>query len=186
MTPRLVSVFEDRDESVLLDQCAADFTHWGFAPAQSRQMADRVLDRARAELAADSKLKQASNLEPATGSGVTPDDARWYWGLPPIARAVMLHFDEVLRSEMWLECHRVNICIEDLELDLRRRLPTFGTGAGPQAKDAPLPWELRRRFAEFISKIRRDERAWHGWSTRCQRVSSMNALVREEVHAGNL
>lgn len=78
------------------------------------------------------------------------------------------------------------IGLEDLEDDLRGRLPTFGDERGEGSEDAPLPWELRRRVAAFATTSGREPISFAAWSNRVHRASSMNALIREEIRAGRL
>jgi hypothetical protein len=184
---------------VLLQQCQEDLAAWGFDSFQCRQKAMRIVENARAAALAETgrcgRADQATatgvveefrSLDACSRDGVTPEDSQWYWSLPALARAVMQEFDKELREAMWFICHRVNICIEDLEEDLRRRLPTFGNNRSADSEDAPLPWELRRRFATFIFTVMRDEVKSRAWSDRVRQASSMNALIREEIRAGRL
>ena len=179
MAQRLFSIFEDANETVLLQQCKDDLAAFGFDSFQCSNYAAQVLQEA-----AETVLTESDNT--ATNNGVTAEDTDWYWNLPPLARAVMHRFDEVIRGYMWFQCHGVNICMEDLEKDLRQRMPTFGNAGTADGDDAPLPWELSRRFAQFIQNTRQKEQAWREWGERGRQASSMNALIREEIRAGRL
>jgi hypothetical protein len=196
---RLFSVFEGGSESALLQQCQDDLAAWGFDSFQCRRKAARILANARAAALAETGRCGLTNRPTTTGvaegpripnacsrDGVAPEDSQWYWSLPPLARAVMQEFDKELREAMWFACHTANICLEDLEQDLRRRLPTFGNEHSEDSEDAPLPWELRRRVAAFTSTLGRDEVRFDAWSDRVRQASSMNAVIREEVRAGCL
>jgi hypothetical protein len=195
---RLFSIFTAESESELMQQCCDDLREWGFDGFQSRQKATRILENAQARVCTE--IGQSSSCDAAEGQaptaetafdakasqGVTIDDLEWYGSLPPLARAAMEEFDKELRDAVWLQCHSTNLCIEDLERDVGRRLPTFAHAVGHGDEDAPLPWELKRRFVIFISTIRRDQASWESWNERIRTASSMNALIREEVRAGRL
>ena len=192
---RLFSVFEDGSESVLLQQCQDDFAACGFDSFQSRRKAMRILENARAAALAEAGEDRATTSGVVeeicsdiarSRDGVTPEDSKWYWNLPPLARAVMREFDKELRAAMEINRLPFNICIEDLEEDLRRRLPTFGNDRSADSEDAPLPWELRRRFETFMFAIIKDENKFNMWSDRIRQASSMNALIREEIRTGRL
>lgn len=196
---RLFSVFEDESEPVLLQQCQEDLAAWGFDSFQCRQKAKRILENAKvnalAETGRSGRADQATSAvvveefrspDACSRDGVTPEDSLWYWSLPALARAVMQEFDGELREAMWFVCHASNLCIEDLEQDLRRRLPTFGKNRGASSEDAPLPWELMRRVATFLYKETGDEVRSRAWVDRVRQASSMNALIREEIRAGRL
>jgi hypothetical protein len=182
---RLIGVFEDGDEAELLRQCQDDLAAWGFSPLNCPSMADDILLAAKEAVQAGEADPRCDPAAEAA-EGVTDEDARWYWSLPPLARAVMRAFDGKVLGIRWLHLHRFHLCLEELEQDVRRQLPTFGDAGGPGGTDAPLPWPLRRRFIRFMTTIRHDERAWGDWGERCRRASSMNALIREEIRAGRL
>jgi len=186
MTGRLFSIFEDANESVLLQQCQDDLSACGFDSFQSRTFAAEILQQAKATLTTEMPMPSAAMTVENTNNNVTVEDTKWYGSLPPLARAVMHSFDEVIRGQMWFQCHAVNLCLEDLDRDLRQRLPTFGSAGVVEGDDAPLPWELRRRFSRFVDKTKKNEQAWRDWGERSRRASSMNALIREEIRAGRL
>jgi hypothetical protein len=198
MARRLFSIFENANESVLQQQCQDGLAAWGCDSFQSRTFAADILQKAKATITAESDVPagvgESACLKhmdtpfgppDAMGNGVTAADAQWYWSLPPLARAVMHGFDGVLRCYTHLLCHSVNLCIEDLEQDVRQRLPTFGKES-VGGEDAPLPWELRRRFVRFVEQTRANEQAWREWGERCRQASSMNAAIREQIRAGRL
>ena len=151
MAQRLFSIFEDANESVLLQQCQNDLAVWGFDSFQCRTFAAEILQEAKAAVATETALFEGAGQSAPlnngdtqcghttdSGNGVTAEDTQWYWNLPPLARAVMHRFDEVIRGHMWFQCHSVNLCIADLERDLRQRLPTFGYAGATDGDDAPL------------------------------------------------
>jgi hypothetical protein len=98
----------------------------------------------------------------------------------------MREFDKELGAAVDLNRLPFNICMEALEEDLRRRLPTFGDDHGADGEDAPLPWELRRRFGNFMFEVINTENKLILLSGRVRQASSMNALIREEVRTGRL
>jgi hypothetical protein len=167
---------------------------------QSRQAAKRIVEKAEQsassgtqETALQTELLDAIHANDESrlqrfaaerGDGVTTEDIRWYWSLHPVARAAMTHFDEELQGRMWIDRHAFHLCLADLEQDVKRQLPVFGD---PIADDtnSPLPVELRRRFALFITRTRHNPSELKNWSSRLQRASSLNSLLREMILCGD-
>lgn len=202
----------DTLESTLKSQCLEDLKEWGFDRFQAEQKASRILANAKAAvdlaewadkrlsgdtLAAAIETHDTEVLRQFThkmADGVTVDDVRWYWNLVPLARAMMEEFDKELRAGMWFTCHSLNLCIEDLDRDVRRRLPVFDFGTPhnddrtPQedGEDAPLPCELHRRFILFVDRMKQKPDEWSRWNDRLKHSSSMNAIIRQEIRAGRL
>jgi hypothetical protein len=96
----------------------------------------------------------------------------------------MTIFDEELRSTMWISRHMLNLCLEDLEQDVKRQLPVFGDRIADDA-DSPLPIELKRRFILFITRTKRSPSAFQEWNSRLRNASSMNSLIRELIASGD-
>jgi hypothetical protein len=178
---RLFSIFETSDESALREQCMSDLASWGFDSFQCRQKTKRILENGQR---ADDEHPRP--IESVSSDGVTRNDHAWYWGLPTVARAAMRFFDDEIRNHMWLVCHARNICMEDLERDMARSLPTFANDSQHNDSDSPLPHELRRRFQAFIAEVRADEDKWRIWSNELAEASSMNSLIRKTIRDGNM
>ncbi len=199
MSQRLFSVFEEPDGPILIQHCLEDLATIGCDSFQCRRKAARILKEAEAIVSAESESAGSSNtaavsgdpdslsdLGSATRDDVTKEDARWYRNLPPLAKAVMQRFDEEVRNYMEHVLSVRNISIDDLELDVRQSLPSFGNASAGGGVDGPLPWELRRRVMTFLDRLGRNQQEWAGWSARTRRASSMNAVIREEIRAGRL
>jgi len=118
------------------------------------------------------------------GDGVTADDIRWYWSLHSVVRVAMTLFDEELQGKMWSDRRAFSLSMEDLGQDVKRQLPVFRHTIANDA-DSPLPPELKRRFASFITRTKRNPSAFDKWSSRLHVASSMNALIRELIVSGD-
>jgi hypothetical protein len=195
---RLFSIFDVSEASsdALFGQIESDLHAWGYDSFQSRQAAKRIVEKATQSAAPDiheaaehadlidavhaNDGRTLERLAAERGDGVTAEDIRWYWSRHPVARAAMIQFDEELRGRMWIDRHVFHICLDDLEQDVKRRLPVFGDPI-VEHTDSPLPLELKRRFTLFITRIRRNPSAFEKWSSRLQHASSMNALIRELI-----
>lgn len=199
---RLFSIFDADQASreALFQQIESDLQAWGYDSFQSRQAAKRIIEKAT-EIGASNTDANGGETRVATaiqtndgnllerlaaerGDGVTLEDIRWYWTLHHITRTAMSLFDEELRGRMWMDRHAYNLCMEDLDQDIKRQLPVFGDPISHD-RDSPLPPELKRRFASFMMRTKRDHASFNEWSTRLQQASSMNALIRELIRSGD-
>ncbi len=199
---RLFSIFDADQASreALFQQIESDLKAWGYDSFQSRQAAKRITEKATEIGAANTDAKGAEtrvaaaiqtndgdlleHLAAERGDGVTSEDIRWYWTLHNITRTAMRLFDEELRGRMWMDRHAYHLCMEDLDQDIKRQLPVFGDPISHD-RDSPLPPELKRRFASFITRTKREQASFNEWSTRLQQASSMNALIRELIRSGD-
>jgi hypothetical protein len=197
---RLFSIFDGSETATLFEQIKFDLQSWGYDSFQSQRAAKRIVEKAtEAEGAATSESAEHTRFAKAIatnddrlleylaaerGDGVTADDIRWYWSLHSVARVAMRLFDDELQNRMWIDRHAFNLCIEDLEQDVRRQLPVFGDPEA-NAPDSPLHPELRRRFALFITRTKQNPSASKKWGARLQQTTSMNALVREVIVSGD-
>jgi len=199
---RLFSIFDADGASTdaLAEQIKSDLRAWGYDSFQSQQAAKHLVQKA-SESAASDKQESAEHtrfidaihkndcnllerLAAERGDGVTADDIRWYWSLHSVVRAAMTLFDEELQGRMWSDRQAFSLCMEDLERDVKRQLPVFRHTIANDV-DSPLPPELKRRFASFITRTKENPSAFDKWSSRLQEASSMNALVRELIVSGD-
>lgn len=200
---RLFSVFDfdETSSDALCEQIDTDLLTWGYDSYESLKVAKCIAEKAAQSASLDTHqtaqhrdlidaihaddVRTLERLVTERGDGVTVDDMRWYWSIHSVARAAMTHFDEELRGRMWLSRHIFNICVEDLEQDVKRQLPVFGDRIADDA-DSPLPIELKRRFILFITRTKRSLSSYEKWNLRLRKASSMNSLIRELIASGDL
>ena len=131
------------------------------------------------------------NLKTMRDDGASDDDIRGYWNLSEFERAFIQVDDECSRAGLYVAKREDEGLTDDqAAAAVRRAFPIYGSRVngrepkGPPGDDRTLTPELharvdawvRRRTAEDLERLRAD----------IEGSTSMNALIRRELRAGNL
>jgi hypothetical protein len=139
---RLFSIFDVPDNSdasreLLLAMLNEDMLRWGYDELFARTYSRNALRLVGGEgptTVRDLSEQASGNLEALAeaaeiaADGVTVADLQWYWCLSRTSRSAMEAFDSVIFWHMYLDRHPFNLCVEDLQQDVRQRLPDLLRG----------------------------------------------------------
>jgi len=127
--------------------------------------------------------KLHSTLEALRKEGVRNEDIRWWWNMPPLERVMLEMTDEMCRGGSFIALRRQGFNAEESARKLWQVHPKFGKPEEGEGEDRPIPIELKGRIIAFM------ERQYGSPDTmrvKMERMSSFNALVREEIRQGTL
>jgi hypothetical protein len=124
-------------------------------------------------------------LEKCRADGVTDEDFRSWWNLCAFAREMNKFEDDLPRIAMFsFLAQEKGLSEKDAVTEVFRRYPKYGDPLTGEGDDRPLPVELKRRIVSYFEKhVTADPQQF---AQRLQDESSLNALVRKEIQAGNL
>ncbi|MFA6428697.1 MAG: hypothetical protein WCW02_04140 [Candidatus Buchananbacteria bacterium] len=117
--------------------------------------------------------------------GVRDEDIRWWWNLQPLERHVMLQVDELHRMALFIEKMKEGKSAEEAAAIGRKYHPMFGDTndtTHTSGDDRPLPEELKDRINIYIEKRGKTEE----FKQDIEKSTTLNALIRKEIKAGNL
>lgn len=159
-----------------------------------RNFGDIILDKARSDEPAVNSLAERirRDLPGKRAEGVRDEDIRWWWNLSDVERRLMIKYDDAFRlaitmSELGRTKNRSEKTALQRALDAaKKKSPIYGnhddtSKAG--GDDRPLPCELKNRVSAYIQK---KKSAWDKCGETIEGFSSLNALIRKEIRAGNL
>ena len=131
--------------------------------------------------ATDSAARETISKKRA--EGVTDADIRWWWNLDRLERGMMTAFDDWMRMAAYKKYRAEGLAEEAAATKLCKSFPIFGDPDSPglaTGDDRPLPFELKDRINQWA------ERHVSQIASSIQSASSMNALIRSHIRAGNL
>jgi len=194
-------------ERELVNNYASQFETMGFPRATAKQTAKKLLSHAKqmmqwgvkgrsfpdqyvSDLAQIGKENQglAEILIKKRGDGVRDEDIIWWWSLPALDRYMMLAMDNLHR----IAAHdsAISSGLPEVEANkvVWKQHPCYGepdeehdTQVG---EDRPIPFELIDRVNTYIKK--RKETDAQKFENEMEQSTSFNALIRNEIRAGNL
>ena len=136
---------------------------------------------------ANSDPQRRERLGAKRADGVNDDDIRWWWNMEGLERHAMLLMDQQTRLGMFLGYTKNRgLADEQAAKEINRRQPLYSDSEDPKhptGEDRPLPYELKDRINKWTQRNQGDPEAFKG---RLASASSMNALIRQEIGAGNL
>ncbi|NMB47992.1 hypothetical protein GYA13_00925 [Candidatus Kuenenbacteria bacterium] len=139
-------------------------------------MAERIIN--------DPKMKPTYDRR--KNEGVKDEDIRWWWGLQPLERYMMLQVDEFYRMTLFIKEIQDGKSAEEAAAMVRKYHPDHGdpNKAKVSGDDAPLPEELKDRINIYIEK--RATTDPEQYKKDIENSSTFNALIRKEIKAGLL
>jgi hypothetical protein len=135
---------------------------------------------------ADEKIK--FDLSKKRKEGVNDQDIKHWWNQHDLARRMMLAVDDLNKTALVMKLiEKDKMSTEDGIKRLRKFYAIFGDTedtSHTSGDDRPLPYELKLRIIEYSEKRNRDDK--DKYKEDMEDSSSYNALVRQEIRAGNL
>lgn len=188
-------------ESRLQREYAAGFQAMGMNSREAANMAQGMLTQAKEEVRRRGWAEQGPNygdwllqqesvdanihaaVEVLHKEGVTDQDIRWWWNMPPLERVMVEKVDELNRSAAFLALLKKGLRPEQAAQRMWQSHPKFGNPQEALSEDRPLPIELKGRIVAFIE---RHYGAPEVMRQLTEQASSFNALVRSQILLGNL
>ena len=121
------------------------------------------------------------------------EDLRWWWNLNDIERRIMLKQDDfAIAISFASELKKSNELSEEKAMDkaeaqVRKFHLIYGDPKDTtrtSGDDRPLPYELKNKINIYIEK--RVEENFKKYKKEVDQSSTLNALIRKEIKAGNL
>jgi hypothetical protein len=193
---------EESVESRLVGEMAASFqVMMGSSAAEASEKAREMLAQAKQEVSRRGWSAQCPNygdwllqqetlnpklrsmLEALRKEGVRNEDIRSWWNAPALERVVIELSDEMLRGASFIGHMRKGLNPQQAAEQMWKVHPKFGDPEQGQGEDRPIPIELKDRIIAFMERqySRPDL-----MREKMDRMSSFNALVREEIRKGTL
>ena len=126
------------------------------------------------------------NINLKREDGVTNEDIRWFWNLPPLEKGMLEAFDEWIRLTAFATHKDQGMSSDKSAERVRKFHPIFGDPKDTKhtsGDDRPLPVELKDRINKWvITKMSNPEEH----KKRMEEYSTMNAFIRAEIGAGNI
>lgn len=119
--------------------------------------------------------------------GMTDEDVRWWWNIHDYERRIMLEVDNLTRLAMFIDCEKKGMSHDDSAAKVRKHHPMYGNSddtSNTTGDDRPLPYELKDRINIYIENKSRDNSK--EFKKIIEESSTYNALVRNEIKAGNI
>lgn len=187
-------------EKGLLNLYTAEFQKMKIP--EPAKMAENLLDEAIKESkkinlppnAGDLILEKEKNdenthrvLEKKRREGVRDEDIKWWWNLNGVERMIMLKVDEFHRMALHIKCREEDgLSIEQTAEQVKKYHPIYGNPEDTthtQGDDRPIPEELKDRINIYIEKQGVGN---PGFKKQIDSSSTLNALIRKEIRAGNI
>ena len=126
------------------------------------------------------------NFESKRKEGVRNEDIKWWFNLNDIERMMMLKVDEFHRLALFIKEKEEGKTDDEADAVVRKHHPIYGDlndethGSGD---NRPLPLELKDRINIYIEKqgIGNTE-----FKKKIDSFTTLNALIRKEIRAGNI
>ena len=126
------------------------------------------------------------NFESKRKEGVRNEDIRWWFNLNDIERMMMLKVDEFHRLALFIKEKEDGKTDDEADATVRKHHPIYGDlndETHSSGDDRPLPLELKDRINIYIEKqgVGNSE-----FKRQIDSSSTLNALIRKEIRAGNI
>ncbi|MEK7652416.1 MAG: hypothetical protein AAB334_00460 [Patescibacteria group bacterium] len=162
----------------ILDQCIENSKKEGHY--NLKDVGDTLLEKEK------SSGQVNPNFESKRTEGVKNEDIRWWFNLNDVERRMMLKIDEFHRMSLFIHEVESGKTEEEADKTVRKYHPIFGDlkdethGSGD---NRPLPLELKDRINIYIEKqgVGNPE-----FKKKIDSSSTFNALIRNEIRAGNI
>jgi hypothetical protein len=118
--------------------------------------------------------------------GVTEEDIRYYWNLNELERRMATLEDNSMRIGVFAEARKNGKTVEQASAEVRKVFPMYGNPDDknqPKGEDRPFPYELKDLINKYIKRRSLDISSY---KNDIEKSSSLNALIRKEIKAGNL
>jgi len=194
-------------ERELVQDYASQFETMGFPRVTAKQTAKKLLSHAKqmmqwgvkgrnfpdqyvSDLAQIGKENQglAEILIKKRGDGVRDEDIIWWWGLPALDRYMMLAMDNLHQAAAHDAALSSGLSEVEANKAVWKQHPCYGepdeehdTQVG---EDRPIPYELKDRINTYIKK--RTGTDAQKYKDEIEQSTSLNALLRKEISAGNI
>lgn len=163
---------------------------------------DIILKNERVE---DPTIEKAAEIFRKTlhqkrAEGVKDEDIKWWWNLNDVERHIMLSVDEMHRMALFInELEKSTALTKEMAANQASKIvwkhhPIYTYGdptqkpqnapLGIKKEDLPLPVELKDRVNIYIEKQGRDNP--EKFKKEVENSSTLNALIRKEIKAGNI
>ncbi len=154
-----------------------------------RQFGDIILAGAGTSDSVANTLAEAirQNIPRKKAEGVRDEDIRWWWNLNDIERRMMVKVDDMTRTALFMQKLDSGKTPADAAAKVRKFHPMYGDPddtSNTTGDDRPLPYELKDRVNVYIEKKMTFDPEKS--KARIEQASTFNALVREEIRAGNI
>ncbi len=126
------------------------------------------------------------NFESKRKEGVRDEDIKWWFNLNDIERMMMLKIDEFHRLALFIKEKEEGKTDDEADAVVRKHHPIYGDlndethGSGD---NRPLPLELKDRINIYIEKQGIDNTEF---KKKIDSFTTLNALIRKEIRAGNI
>jgi hypothetical protein len=131
--------------------------------------------------------KARADLEWKKAEGVREEDFRWWWDMHDLERQVILQMDDALIANHYVAHRKSGMSKEESALWVKKTFPRYVVlmTAIKEAldTDSALPIELKNRVTSWMLLSTTDLEESYQLKLR---VTSMNALVRQEIRRGNI
>jgi hypothetical protein len=118
--------------------------------------------------------------------GVKEEDIRKYWNLNELERRMAQVEDNNSKTVIFIKERKSGKSVEEASKKVRKFLPIYGLPSDenqPEGDDQNLPVELKDRVNKYIESRSVDISSY---KEDVARSTSFNALIRNEIKAGNL
>lgn len=191
----------ESQESQLLRQYATGFEAQGLNPHDAAEASKGMLKNAKAEVVSrgwstqpekygDVLLSQEAtnpqvqiSLQRIREEGVRDEDFRWWWNMSPLERVLMEKADELNRITLFSFLRSKGHDAKESAKKVFSLHPMFGDPLDGEGEDRPLPIELKLRIIQYLERHYASPDAMR---QNCERSTSFNALVREEIRNGRI
>jgi len=126
-------------------------------------------------------------IEKARKEGATDEDIRGWWNLHDLERHMVQQFDNHCRMVGWINSLKKGISEDEAANEMRKFSPIFGDPedtSHTNGDDRPLPYELKDRVNIYIkNRVKQDP---NKYKNVIENSSTLNALIKKEIRAGNI
>jgi hypothetical protein len=142
-------------------------------------------DQLLADESTDPSIRE--NFAKIRTEGVTDEDIRWFYDLPPIERVVLEMIDQEIQMAHLLSNLDKGMTEQEAGASVRKYHPIYGDPMNTTyttGDDRPLPPELFNRVNNYRwERIHKDP---DQYKRDLQQFSTFNALIRQEIRNGRL
>lgn len=183
-------------QQALVNEYTYSYEQSGMPHGEARKRAEEFVEAGVAEVAArgwqnqptdfgDHMLREerankelADCLTARRREGVTDDDIRWWWNMPPLDRVLIEKSDEELCVSAFAMCMDKGMDAADAAKYVFKANPKYGELLDTDDPDRPIPIELKRRINEWSEKHYQDLGLLR---RKLEEATSFNALIRSEI-----